>query len=487
MKKNQLLKLIFFLCGALLLIFKLTVSQGGHVDEIFFKAPGLNWAIDNGWCSPEETGFGGWSPPLDEVFASYPPLYPFFFGLFVKLFGFGWRVCAGYDAGIHVALAFVLVHFIRLAVPARPHVGWVIGILFLFTAYPARPDRLAMIFGYFSLALLLCDGPKLPVRRYAGSGMLFGFCMGTSIPCALALSPMFAALIWHADKNIKVAATRLIVAAATTGITFLVIVLPVLWFHADAWKQNLSATRHVTSFAFLSSLTHLFRYHSLSLVLLLLLLLPGIFVFLRLLKARREIGFSQWFFWYGSACFTLAFFMIKSTFQGYYHWFFIPWFAAALFQSNLCQFWSRRTALFWVAVSLIPALAFNVRTMLAALVTKHERRVSSFSALVESQVPEGASVLCTAEYWWLLASRNHVYDIMNHGVMDVERIQYIILTGCGTGAPNTHQPLPPFANHGDYELISSSLAQDVPSIFGIPLTRSSTSPAPVIFRRIEAK
>jgi hypothetical protein len=71
-------------------------------DEIFFKAAGREWAATGRFAAPELAGTLGLEPPLEEVWLPYPPLYPILFGGFVKLFGFGWRVCVAFDAVIHV-------------------------------------------------------------------------------------------------------------------------------------------------------------------------------------------------------------------------------------------------------------------------------------------------------------------------------------------------------------------------------------------------
>src|SRR5271157_372421 len=74
-------------------------------DEISFKSPGREWAASGRFASPELRGWRGLDPPLERIWLIYPPVYPFLFGVFVKVFGFGWRQCEMFDGLIRVALA----------------------------------------------------------------------------------------------------------------------------------------------------------------------------------------------------------------------------------------------------------------------------------------------------------------------------------------------------------------------------------------------
>src|SRR5690348_16567635 len=70
-------------------------------DDIFYKAAGFHWATDGHFAAPELTGrLPGANPPLEKVFACYPPGYPFLFVLTVRAFGFGWRQVMCFDAVI---------------------------------------------------------------------------------------------------------------------------------------------------------------------------------------------------------------------------------------------------------------------------------------------------------------------------------------------------------------------------------------------------
>jgi len=75
-----------------------------NFDEVWYKCAGLDWAKHGTFAAHELSGFGHFKPGFDKVFGVYPPLYPFAFGLYTRIVGFGWRQVCLFDAGIHVLL-----------------------------------------------------------------------------------------------------------------------------------------------------------------------------------------------------------------------------------------------------------------------------------------------------------------------------------------------------------------------------------------------
>ncbi|WP_395750196.1 hypothetical protein [Prosthecobacter sp.] len=486
MKCTKLYPAVFVLTALFLFAFKLTVSQPAQVDEIFFKSPGLSWASGTGWRSPEEPHYGGWQPPLNEVFASYPPVYPFLFGCCVKIFGFSWRVCAGYDAVIHILLSGVLILFLRSAAPSKQGMAWNAGWLFLLSGYPPRPDQLAMSFGYGALALILGLDEKCGWRRLVLSGVLFGFCLGTSVPCSVALAPLLVALMLRRHRVFGLTFKRFVVICGVATATALVIVLPVWLYHHGALAQNLNATASITGYTFSTSLGHLFRYWYPVLIAVGIFMLPGVMALFVNLKLRQKEQVVSWLVWYGSISLPLAFFFLKSTFQGSYYWFFIPWLIAALSQFHLYGPQVPRCTLAILLVGFLPLTGLNVRMMLGAYLTPSDQRIEAFRQTVEGLVPEGASVACGGDYWWLFAHRNQVYDLLNHAALQADQVDYVVVTGIGSGGADKHGSLPPFAGGERFQLIHSQPGPSLPSLLGIPLFRSTFSPAPAVFRRKDA-
>ena len=102
--RETALAILFVLGCIAYLAFLMEFGRPFATDESFYKGPGLNWAKGGAWAAPEQHGFGGYRPGLDEVFLAYPPGYSFGFGVIVKVLGFGWRQCVFYDGFIHICL-----------------------------------------------------------------------------------------------------------------------------------------------------------------------------------------------------------------------------------------------------------------------------------------------------------------------------------------------------------------------------------------------
>jgi len=218
------------------------------LDEIASKAAGRDWGLHGRWAAPELTGWLPPSePPVEQFYGMYPPLYPFGFGLLVRLAGFGWRQCVFYDAAIHAFLAFLVVHATRKLGGERFPAwgGWLVAfaLLPLGTAREARPDELAVCFGISGLLLLL--SPRLSFWRVLGSGLLFGLCAGTSLGAAAMLSIIAVALVLTTEaswpKRLSMGLAWGIVAATT----FALIVVPLLVSHPgliDQFRANSRTT-----------------------------------------------------------------------------------------------------------------------------------------------------------------------------------------------------------------------------------------------------
>src|SRR5882724_3316971 len=106
-----------FVLFALLMVGYLAVTarygRFANFDEVWYKCAGLDWAKHGTFAAHELSGFGHFKPGFDKVFGVYPPLYPFAFGLYTRIVGFGWRQVCLFDAGIHVLLCVCVALLVR--------------------------------------------------------------------------------------------------------------------------------------------------------------------------------------------------------------------------------------------------------------------------------------------------------------------------------------------------------------------------------------
>jgi hypothetical protein len=139
------------------------VGRFPTIDEVFFKAPGREWAAGGRFAAPELTGIDflqGIKPAIEEVWFVHPPGYPFLFGVFTLLIGFGPTACVVFDALIHGALALMTWLLARRLGEGLP--DWLcfliaVAVLPLGVGTHGRPDELAMCLGIAGGCPPFCD------------------------------------------------------------------------------------------------------------------------------------------------------------------------------------------------------------------------------------------------------------------------------------------------------------------------------------------
>ena len=161
-------------------------------DEIFYKAAGFHWATDGRFAAPELIGRLPFDPPIEQIFAAYPPVYPFLFGVYAKVFGFGWQSVSTFDALVHVGLCVVAAMVvIRLLPTASAWVAALAGMFVIPLGSLGRPDELAMLFAMIACWLML---GALNWRSLTAIAIAWGLCAATSAGTAVLLCPIGCSL-----------------------------------------------------------------------------------------------------------------------------------------------------------------------------------------------------------------------------------------------------------------------------------------------------
>ena len=172
--------------------------------------------------------------------------------------------------------------------------------------------------------------------------------------------------------------------------------------------------------------------------------------------------------------------------QSYYLLFVLPVLAAAS-----CSTLAERSGR--VASSIMAAafglylggLATPIQQMMIHATLTGEQRLEPNVAIIRSLVPRG-SVVLSSEYWSAIAN-DYDYRSLVHGEPDLDRIDYVILTGNGSGSPGTPQPLAPAQRAAlakRFVVIHDNLPRHVPRLFGFPLSRSGWGYGMLILRRV---
>lgn len=205
-------------------------------DVFIFKQAGANLA--------QSGRFAAWDLPGMEqggvhVYASYPPLYPFTYGLWSMVVGFGFRTSILYDCCLQlfrlIGMYWLLRAFLGGRLDQRQELLLTLAWLpfALATSIYDRPDEMATGFGLMSLALLI--GGRGP-GRLAAAGVLLGL-SGVSAPMG---GLVFAALITMAilsgeqGARWKHRVQSLAICGGVSAMVALIIFCPVLLYEPAA-------------------------------------------------------------------------------------------------------------------------------------------------------------------------------------------------------------------------------------------------------------
>lgn len=474
-------------CVAGYVVLMTAVGRFVGLDEVFFKAPGREWARTGRLAAPELTGFlrhldPPLDPPIEEVWFVHPPLYPFLFGLFTRVAGFGPRPCVLYDVLIHGLLAFLTfatARRLREGLPDRVCFG--IGLAVLPVGIFCRPDELAMCFGMAGLLALL--PPAGSRGRVALSGILFGLCAATSVGAAILLGlvalTLFALLRWW---------LRGAGWAAAAAVAFAAAVAPVLIAHPVAYRQYLAhAADHVGRGNFLEGLfTHWEneQFHRSVTLACLLVAAAG-------LPCRGgDLTWTRWRrLWLGPLL-GLAFLAVFLSDKVYYTWFLGPWMIVAAVVTwrgavrRLHPVAVRAVALGVLGFAAVAVGPF-VKNLLVMATLPASQTLEVNARLIRELIPPGSTVL-TDDYWWVLADDCRVYDLY-FARPDPGAVDFIILTGNGSGDPEVVREVPAnVAAYGrHFQPVRNNINTESLSLFGRTVPNTAFGFGALVLARVK--
>jgi len=481
-----LLALSAFYCIAELVPGRFVVT-----DEVYFKAPGRNWAATGRFAAPELKGGTSVVPPLTEVFFSYPPLYPFLFGVYTKVVGFGPRSCILYDLAIHLLLVWFGVSVARLVLGVPMSVAVLCGALLLPLGHVGRPDELGIV---FALGAALALRREVPLKFAVPiGGALLGLCCATSPGAGLFLGSLVA---WEATlrERSHLRKLRNLVIMALIALAVLALcIAPILMTHPLAYRQviligvgqtvagNASAPYYSTRNA---GFLHSYSYSwvdALQILLVFGCLIFGLWCW-RLDNNPESIVYSR----FVAAAFSLLLLVVLMPGKFTYLWFLGSWLLIAcvalgwrISRSVPPSRW-RPPLAFAVLVWLLVSMPyFRLKEILWTLPTDQSLTVNT--KRVRDEVPVNAGVL-TNEYWWALADRNSVYDTMfsNPGA---DAFDYVVLSANGSG--RTAVPLLPLVPLGEskWQNTDDRLPSKPPRLFGLRFSRGSYGFGPYVLKK----
>jgi hypothetical protein len=213
-----------------------------HIDDVFYKEAGYNLAVHGRFNAPALIEYTGLRPDYDQTFATYPPLYPFLYAQWLRVFPHTLRGVLAFDLGIRLLLALALMRVLPRLVPGviRPLAALVAAsVAVLGTA--GRPDELGMLLGWSGLGLWLGGAGS---RAWLAGGALLGLCAATSLPVCLVLL-IVGGVIWlgrcREHDGTRTAIRSALVAGAACVAVAAAILAP-YYLRPGAWEQARSVS-----------------------------------------------------------------------------------------------------------------------------------------------------------------------------------------------------------------------------------------------------
>jgi hypothetical protein len=476
----------------LYLAVSLLVGRFAVTDEVAFKAAGRQWAAGAGFGAPELKGAAeGASPPVTEVYFLYPPAYPFFFGVWTRLFGFGPRQCMVFDASIHVLLTGLTFALAWRLLASLGHArGWwavCAAVVVLPIGTVGRPDELAMSFGLLSLLFLLVPKPR--AIHLALAGVALGSSLGTSVGAGIAAGCIALTLLIRPLDGLKSTLRRCLLVAVGTILGVSIAIGPLLVAHPGAIEQYLIISRFVSKNhgsikdAWANAWPQAIKYYTFLVGTLAAGLLAAT------LAGTREV-WRVWASYASGTALYLLFVGAVLAFRTTYTWFIGPWIAVASLHTIalLATTPTKRLRALLPGALLVAAwLSFAVhfvKETLVVMTLPASQGLNAASALLQEAIPPGATVV-TSDMWWFIAARNRIYDPMfSHP--PTEGIDYVALSGNGSGVPGRAIGLD--ARIWDPSFISrmveveNNLPQHPTRVLGLRITNSGYGYGSIVYK-----
>jgi hypothetical protein len=469
-------------------------------DEIAFKAAGRNISQGGAFAAPELESQHA-DPPLEQVFARYPPLYMWLFGEWTRAVGFGWAACVGYDALISAGLAIIIYGLTDTTLgkllgplPARRRIGlaFLTALLTLLFRNAGRPDELGMALGFANAWWLLlphASSSRKPAVNFI-SGVLAGLMLCTSPGVFLAFMPFLAALWLRRAEDMRNIAPSLVASALGGGLAAALCLIPLFLAHPHFYLQFFQAVQSRLPYVVLRRfgvITDAWTVLPQSL-LILFATVPVLCLGLWHTGRVREV---LAFFIAPLAGFALVFFLYDSY---WYWWFLQPWFlliaivvAADFWRSPRSQL-RASIAVGWLGVWLAFASVWPAKDYLIRITLAPEQRLTSNVQKLRELIPPGAQVLTASRSaWWALGKDHSVYDPSFSDIEDLARIEYFVTDSNGTGQvgawwwPNNTRY--DSILRDSFEVISNTLPRTPLRVFGIHITNSAYGFGTIVMRR----
>jgi hypothetical protein len=409
-------------------------------DEIAYKAAGREWARSGNFIAPELRGFAAWrdpAHPYDIARGFAPPLYTFSFGVFVKIAGFNPTTNVAFDALVHILLGWATWVLARALAPQLPYeAAMIAAAATLPLTTGGRPDEMGALLAMFGSAILLRN---VSSRRAAAAGALFGLSGGASLVAAAILTvwPLRAFVTGRRRGAFAGAA----VFAVCAAIVFFLVMLPMLVIMPNGIAQLAHHAGDSVRTTYRYAISNSLRYGSAHYLAACAALVVAAAHFVH---AARSRSWTSWAALWLPPLAALGALIVFLPVKYYYVWMVDPSLFAAATCSVAMLPWRAGARAAVAAVAILFWCAAASRFALMSLVRASfppGQGMAENVTLIHRMIPAGRGVM-TYDFWPALAGSSYrTYSTeANPRWSDVD---YIVLTGNGSGAPGQPQTLRP--------------------------------------------
>jgi len=458
-RANRIALLALITAQLLFLGFHLVYGRFLGWDEMGYKAVGRGWATTGHWTAPELEG--AYWPLSWHCRPPAPPLYSLAFGIYVRIFGLSFRTNAMFDALIQVALSWIVFAVARTLDRDGP--SWpaaVAAIAILPLGNPGRPEAMGMTLGFLGW---LAAKRATTAKHWLAAGLLEGLAATTSVA-----SGFFIGLLVLLRRN-RIRDTAVWMAAAAA--VFLPIMLILDWHTLHSAGSGMGTMAAAAASRSLKWLIEAFQFGRTAGWAEIAMLVP---------IALAGWKWKQRSLWLVPVAIQLAIPLLFPR-EFYYIWIMAP------VMLGITMIVIERSPRRWPALLALPIYLFAISRVLllhAALVTlPPDQRIDANVKLIHSIIPRTSTIM-TYDYWPALGNEYRLYS--TDARPDWQTVDYIVLTGNGSGAPGKRQLLPDDRDlhaQREYTIVADRLNRE-PFHLGPIHTHSAYGFGPMILRRI---
>jgi len=267
--------------------------------------------------------------------------------------------------------------------------------------------------------------------------------------------------------------------AAVTA--FAAIVTPFLLTRPDAWHQYLAHVGLQFPVRYSYAVPTVWNYGRELVLVTLAGALTGLFAAES--RPARRIAV-----WGGVGAFLIVWATVCPA-KGYYLVYTAPWLCAATVSEVARRRVERRGLPFipvtgWLCAVVVAWGIFAERTLVQILLPSGQRFEEN-EALLRRSIPAGSTVL-GYEFWSSLAG-DHRYFSMQHSTVSVKSVDYVVLTGNGSGVAGMPKvPANVKPQLSEFRLVHDGLNREPFHLFGLRLSRSAPGYGFQLLRRVTA-